>query len=379
MTKSSMTSASPASAVTASGDPATTQPADAKPRHENDDFFARFGTAWNPGGDATLWPSAQLLWANACARCLADETLDVVVAARDGQPVALAPLIVQGQGMWRYWTLLGDGLYEPADLIYRDSDALARLVLALLRRGEGLHLDRLPLESPTLQTFQRLARGRAVLSSRPAKSSPYIPLDETWAVPESHLNAGRRSDLRRARRQAEKLGPVVTQILTPSLDEVDQLMATALSIEARSWKGEQKTALLYDARYGTFFRWYARAACQAGLLRLCFLRIGDQPAAMQIAVQSAGAFWLLTIGYDSAFAQCSPGLILMGETIRHAVQAGLQRYEFLGDVEPWTQVWTEHEHRCIMLDVYPYSGRGMAALARATASAWKRKWKSKHP
>ena len=71
--------------------------------------------------------------------------------------------------------------------------------------------------------------------------------------------------------------------------------------------------------------------------------------------------------------------VLMGETIRHAVQAGLQRYEFLGDVEPWTQVWTEHEHRCIMLDVYPYSGRGMAALARATASAWKRKWKSKHP
>ncbi|HUJ10583.1 MAG TPA: GNAT family N-acetyltransferase [Verrucomicrobiae bacterium] len=342
---------------------------------ESDDFFAPFRTAWSPGGDEARWPTEQFLWWNACALCLADETLDVVVAQRGNQPVALAPLIARGEGIWRSWTMLGEGLYEPSDLIYRDLDALERVALALLRRGQAVHFDRLPLDKPTIEVFQRLSPGRALLRCRPAHSAPFIPLDATWLEPESHLSAKRRSDLRRARRHAEKIGPVTAQILTPSTSEVDRLMDDALSIEARSWKGEMKTALLYDRRCCAFFRRYARAASAAGLLRLCFLRIGEQAIAMQIAQQSAGAFWLLTIGYNEAFARCSPGLLLMHATIRRAVEAGLQRYEFLGDEEPWTQVWTQHAHRCVKLDVYPFTPRGMAVLARATAGTLKRKWK----
>ncbi len=374
-----MTFASPTSPPAAPTNPDANWPTRTPDAAESIESFASLGTAWNPGGDATLSPTAQFIWVDACAACLADDTLDLVVARRDNQPVALAPLVIQSRGLWRYWVILGQELYEPAELVYRDPDALERLVRILLRRGEPLHFDRLPFGCPTLKTFRRLARGRAVLSCRPAKSSPCIPLDETWAVPESHLNAGHRSDLRRARRRAEKHGPVAAQILTPSIAELDHLLTTALSIEARSWKGEEKTALLCDTHRGPFYRRYAQAACRAGLLRLCFLRIADQPVAMQIAVQSAGGFWLLKIGYDSAFAPCSPGVLLMRETIQYAAEAGLSTYEFLGGVEPWTRVWTEHEHRCIMLDVYPYSGRGMAVLARAAASAWKRKWKSKHP
>jgi hypothetical protein len=40
--------------------------------------------------------------------------------------------------------------------------------------------------------------------TRPRQSCPYIALDDSWVEPESHLNAGRRSDLRRARRKAEQ-------------------------------------------------------------------------------------------------------------------------------------------------------------------------------
>jgi CelD/BcsL family acetyltransferase involved in cellulose biosynthesis len=339
------------------------------------DVFANLRTAWSTNDDAALPPAAQSIWLNACVATLPNGRLDMITAARDDQPVALVPLVEHRHGLWRYWTLLGDGIYEPADVIARDPDALDRLVLALLRRGEPLHFERLPEDSPTISAFR--SRGRARLVVRLRHSCPFIPLDESWSDPQRHLTPKRREDLRRAQRRAEQHGPVAAEILTPAAGEVEELLAMALSIESRSWKGEQKTALLHDDYRRPFYLEYAKAACRAGLLRLCFLRLGGQPVAMQIAVQSAGALWLLKVGYDGAFARCSPGTLLIRETIRYAAATGLRSYEFLGDVEPWTQVWTQHEHRCVALDVYPFTVRGMAVCARSVASVLKQKLKQK--
>ena len=84
---------------------------------------------------------------------------------------------------------------------------------------------------------------------------------------------------------------------------------------------------------------------------------------MQIAVTSGDRFSLLKIGYDQAFARCSPGSLLMCETIRYAAAHGVRSYEFLGGNEPWTQMWTQHVRPCASLRAYPGSIRGMAALA----------------
>ncbi|MCH7493972.1 GNAT family N-acetyltransferase, partial [bacterium] len=89
------------------------------------------------------------------------------------------------------------------------------------------------------------------------------------------------------------------------------------------------TPLAHDPQRAMFYRQYARAACLEGTLRVCFLRIGDRTAAMQLAVEQRGAFWLLRAGYDARFADCSPGLILTRDTIRYAAEAGLTSYEFL--------------------------------------------------
>ncbi len=113
---------------------------------------------------------------------------------------------------------------------------------------------------------------------------------------------------------------------------------------------------------GTFCRSHARAASRAGMLRLCFLRIGDCRVAMQVAMVKGGSFYLLKIGYDVEFARCSPGILLLRESIAHAAKSGLNTFEFLGISEPWIQVWTQHERPCVSLHVYPYTLRGGAAL-----------------
>ena len=83
---------------------------------------------------------------------------------------------------------------------------------------------------------------------------------------------------------------------------------------------------------------------------------------MQIATEEAGRWWLLKIGFDPAWADCSPGTLLLSETVRYAARQRLKTYEFLGTVEPWTQIWTQNERRCVSVRVYPQSIRGAMSL-----------------
>jgi CelD/BcsL family acetyltransferase involved in cellulose biosynthesis len=97
------------------------------------------------------------------------------------------------------------------------------------------------------------------------------------------------------------------------------------------------------------------------------LRIGGRAAAMQFAVEIGGRFWLLKIGYADEFARCSPGNLLVMETIQYAARAGLKSYEFLGTAEPWIGMWTSQVRPCISVRAYPFNGRGAIALAADAA------------
>jgi CelD/BcsL family acetyltransferase involved in cellulose biosynthesis len=238
---------------------------------------------------------------------------------------------------------------------------LAGLAPALAELNSPLLFHRLPAGYvPALR--DHLTKFGAVLWE-PVSGCPWIPLDEGWREPEQRLNAGRRSDVRRARRLAESYGPVSYEVIAPEPDKLHSWLAAALQIEAASWKGEAGSALLADVPRLNFYRRYAELACEQGIFRCCFLRIGSRIAAMQLAIEFGGRFWLLKIGYDQGFARCSPGTLLLLESIRHAARRGLEAFEFLGCVEPWTRMWTDRERPCVALRYYPSRLQGVVAHA----------------
>lgn len=284
-----------------------------------------------------------------------------VLAAGGAETLAIAPLVMHRGGAG-WLTLLAAEMYEILDFLYADDDAVLELAQAIVRSGRPVELKRIPAASPVAAALEAAYRGRGILRRRPVGGSPWIPLDESWAEPEMRLDAGRRSDLRRARRQAEKMGPVQFQIVAPTPAQLPQLVEEAFQVEAAGWKGAHGTALATDPRRGAFFRRYTERACDKGILRMCMLRIGERAAAAQIAIESGSRFDLLRAGYDEQFSRCSPGMLLTLETIRYAARRGLRAYEFNGNVEPWTEVWTRHERACCSLRAYPFSPRGVAAL-----------------
>ena len=333
--------------------------------------------AWRDLDERVGHPLAQFNWIRTSLSAFSSDAAPQVAAAfRQGQLVALAPLVSRRVHGIRRLSLAGvNEVFEPGDMVWTDERALEKLLSALARGGSPLLLERIGASSLSVQKLKQIYRGRAVVVTRPQATCPFIALDETWLDPEQHLNSGRRSDLRRARRKAEQLGPVTTEIHTPDLNELPQLLDMAFEVEAKSWKGQAGTALVHDAHRAVFYRHYAQAACVEGVLRICFLRIGDHVAAMQLAVEQGGGFWLLKVGYDAQFSACSPGLLLMRDTIRYAVEAGLESYEFLGRAESWTEVWTKTEHPYVSVRVYPIGVRGIAALMADTVVAAVRKWR----
>jgi len=120
----------------------------------------------------------------------------------------------------------------------------------------------------------------------------------------------------------------------------------------------------------------AHNASQAGLLRLCFLRIAGQAAAMQLALQGGGRFWLMKIGYDAAFARSSPGQLLMLHTIGHAASQGLASYEMLGNAAAWTAGWTRTLRPFVAVRAYPTSWPGAQALCTDAWRAARARWQA---
>lgn len=287
-----------------------------------------------------------------------------LVCIRGSALEAIAPLARRRGSGERLETLGGRELGEPLDLLWRDERALETLCEKLARDLRPLLLVRQPLGSPVLPTLRRSYGSRAVIRTVDRVGLPLIALHAGWAEPESQLSARRRQDLRRARRRAEAFGAVAVDVQAPAPHELDRLLGQALRVEAASWKGRVGTALLHDDLRRNFYYRYAHAAAADGKVRIALLRIGGETAAMQFAIVHAGAWWLLKIGYDERFACCSPGQLLIRETIAAAQRLGLARYEFLGTSAPWTRVWTCEERPAATVLVYPRRPRTLRVLVR---------------
>lgn len=318
-------------------------------------------------------PTQTLAYAQALARTMvAPEPVRLVWARRNGALAAVLPL-VRARTPAARWRLLGiSEVHEPGDVLASDPAAVAALAGQLARLGGAVWLGRLPAGSALVAALSRAMHGRGHVVVRPAVPCPTLALGPQWADPASQFNAGRRSDLRRARRRAEALGPVALATHRPTPAALPPLLDAAIGVEDSGWKLAAGSALAVDAVKQAFFREFLGAAAGEGWLTIHFLHIGEALAAMQLALEWQRRLWLFKIGYNEAFAKCSPGSLLMLHAIADAAARGLDAFELMGQAEGWiARDWTPAVHGCVSVRGYPASVAGAVALAR-DGLAWGR-------
>ena len=330
------------------------------------DFEAFLPDAWNAVAPERRTPMQQHIWARAAKETLSPNApVDVAAVGGSQTPLALAPFGRRPGWPARLMLLGAEELSESVEVVYRSVEHLELL-------AEELAATRLPqtfghylADTPFIAALRRANRGRGIVVARPLphRACPSIELDRSWVEPESHFTSKRRSDFRRMQRTAEKLGELKVEITSPARTAVPALLDEALEIETRGWKGRAGTAVAHNEEQARFYRRYAEYAANSGILRLCFLRLDGKAVAMQMAVETEARFWLLKIGYDETFKRCSPGNLLLRETISYAAAHGLKSYEFLGKEADWTTLWTQNARPVVALRTYPFNFAGAAAAA----------------
>jgi CelD/BcsL family acetyltransferase involved in cellulose biosynthesis len=313
-------------------------------------------------------PMQSHIWNLACAESFTDGDPILVAVQRRGKTVAFVPLFrPHGEKRLVY---LGQNLFEPTLFSFKDSEACQALARALLTMSDPIFLRDVDADSPMVEALQKAcSEEKRICVTRPMPSHPWLQLDESWQRPEEHLNSGRRSDLRRARRNAEKIGPISFQNITPTTCELEDVLTEVFRVESANWKGESGSGLAYDAVIQGFYRRFSQLASKQGILRILLMKCGDETAAVQLGVDYKNRFWLLKMGYDQNFSRCSPGELLIVESLRLAAERGMQAYEFTGTPESWTQKWTSTVHTSVSVRIYAEGLRGLMSVAAETSRA----------
>jgi len=268
---------------------------------------------------------------------------------------------------------------ESVEALFADDAALDDLLRGMVQLGVAMDLGHYPKRNDVSRRLKRAGSGIGLTIVRrlSQKAMPSLPLDAKWKSPLEQCSRSRRQQYRRKWRKAEAIGPVALEILSPNDAELDPLFDRIMAVEAKSWKGRAGTALLQDDKQAAFFRSFGRKMAAKGLLRLCFLTIAGQDAAMSFAAVWDNRFWAIKVGYDDSFAPVSPGEALLVQLICHSAEQGYTSFEFCGKDAPWTRAWAEHSVEIEAIRFYPFTVLGLGRLLLDTYQMAKQRIVSK--
>jgi CelD/BcsL family acetyltransferase involved in cellulose biosynthesis len=322
---------------------------------------------WNKLADHFPSPLLRHEWLAASLKTLYPaDSRPAIFIVRSGERLrAAAPMVsVRRTFLPDLETPGAEALREPFGLLYDSEDALMTLLDAIRETRRSFFLARIGVNTKeALALGRNLAKG-CVRVDRDGASSLRVPLKRTWKEFEASISSGRRSDLRRYRRRAESLGEVAFEAVHADASSLGPCMTKLLRIEASGWKGQNRSAMMSMPHVRNFYETYARSAAEQGILRFFFLTIGGQVVAGRMAVEHGGRLWDLRMGYDESWSRCAPGVLLTQETLRYAVERGLEAYEFLGRAEAWERHWPCEEDHYVSLRAYPHSFMGQLGFAQ---------------
>jgi CelD/BcsL family acetyltransferase involved in cellulose biosynthesis len=249
-----------------------------------------------------------------------NERLLLLVAERDGEPRAIAPLFVEKEMLF----LVGSDGSDYLDFIGQLDEPVLTALLDAARRmlGEfaGVGLFHVPRTSRTTSLLPRVAERLGLeLYCEGEASAPYADLTDHDRV--THLVA--RRGVRKAEARMRRAGPLVVR--TPSTDELDEWLELFFAQHALLWRGREGWQ---RAEAQAFCRAIAHAGTAGGWLRFTMLEWQDRPAAFEITLVRGDRHLSYIGSRDNSIDRYSPGAVLQAHAVRAAVRAGARRWDF---------------------------------------------------
>ena len=136
-----------------------------------------------------------------------------------------------------------------------------------------------------------------------------------------------RANLRRTRRQLEKLGRVTLQHVEDADPEALQRFFT---LESSGWKGQAGTAIALQPQTRLYYELIANAAARDGCFAFDFLELNGQAIAGHFGLFRDGRYMVPKAAYDESFSRFGVGHLIVSNILREYYPRGLREFDFVG-------------------------------------------------
>jgi len=208
-------------------------------------------------------------------------------------------------------------------------DAMAKeLWTALLTRDDWTDADLrgLPEDRPWFGLLRDAAQAQGLQVTEDEDGvSPFLPLPGSWEDYLAGLTSKYRHEIRRkARKLVEEAGEF--RIVTADHETMIPLLDRFVELHRMS---EGPKGVFMVPGMEIFFRRLGEAFCADGVFRLTFIEVGDQLAAGTIGFVWGGTSYLYNSAFDRSWGNLAPGMVLVGEDIRLAIDQGCGGFDLL--------------------------------------------------
>jgi len=265
----------------------------------------------------------------------------VTLRADDGSLVGIAPLCrVTGQTGERAFRWIGcvdvsdylDVIVSPGHETALYNAILDSLFMPGAPAWDYLDLCNIPQDSPTHRALAELAAQRGLHTRNDIQDvCPVIPLPGSWEDYLDSLDKKQRHEIRRKMRRIEQEAQTHWYIADHA-DALDDAVDRFIRLHKKSNPGKEA---FMTGQMVHFFKEICRALFENGWLQLAFIEVEGADAAAMLNFDYNGEILVYNSGYDpAAYAVLSPGIVLLAYCIRHAIETGRKRFDFLrGDEE----------------------------------------------
>lgn len=208
-----------------------------------------------------------------------------------------------------------------------------------------------------------------------AETSPCsaIPLPSSWPLYlESLSPAFRPLVTRYPRKLAQRFQVRIDRCDNP--DVLSRRLEILFSLHKKRWNLVDQPGSFGSRERREFYRGMGESFLRKGWLEFWLMGLSGVPAATQYCFRYRDTVYILQEGFDPRFAPDKAGYALRAEMLKHFIETGVKRYDFLGGLAPHKQNWGAKPGAYLNLSFARPGSAGSLYLSSTNSLAKSKEW-----
>lgn len=220
-------------------------------------------------------------------------------------------------------------------------------------RWDLLHATGVMEQDPVMELLlQRLAERGHTIHRRPGLNCWRVPLPTSWDEYLGLLSKQHRNHLRRTERTQLDSGRAIFHTVEQRGD-LPEAQAILIDLHQRRHRQLGQPGCFSSPAFTAFHGEVMEQLLCAGQLRLQWVELDGQPAAVEYQISGGGVLYAYQSGIDPQILHESPGRLIHLLTVRGAIESGYRALDFLRGDEPYKAHWRAKPHGTLDLRIVP--------------------------